>query len=228
MEGEFKLFAELTENELAEIEAKRKYWKTQIIDVNSLQGRRRQFLKTYIHQPLPFHIAVHILPALISKLECCDILNRNITSEWLTNRHSAFPTTDQSLYEDVDVFVLVKERILPRISALYGFNNNDLEILDLFLVKYSACNQTGLKDHTDGCILSFNILLNENSDFSGGGTNFPEYGKVVRSQRGDCVIHPGKILHGGFPITSGSRILLVGFVETARRGKFAKQNLFRF
>ena len=40
-----------------------------------------------------------------------------------------------------------------------------------------------------------------------------EYGVVRPQTSGDGVFHCGKLLHGGYPITSGTRIVLVGFVD---------------
>ena len=95
--------------------------------------------------------------------------------------------------------------------------------------------------HRDGSVISFNVLLNSENDFVGGGTFFEQdqvvqnnmitnknnendittnllkmedvYGKVYTIQRGDVLIHSGKLRHGGYEITNGKRMLLVGFVD---------------
>eukprot|EP01050_Picozoa_sp_SAG11_P030068 SAG11_NODE_8734_length_981_cov_1.982993_2_plen_105_part_00 len=75
--------------------------------------------------------------------------------------------------------------------------------------------------------LRFNVLLGD--DFVGGGTAFPEAqpaesinvegkgwrkeGLVVSLGVGDAVLHSGKLMHAGVPITSGTRYVLAGFFQ---------------
>jgi hypothetical protein len=66
--------------------------------------------------------------------------------------------------------------------------------------------------HTDASFISFNILLNESSEFEGGGTKF-EDGLTHHSQQGDLFIHSSLVKHSGSTITKGIRYLLVGFVD---------------
>ena len=87
----------------------------------------------------------------------------------------------------------------------------------------SSKSQTSLSPHTDGCLLSFNILLNEPSAFIGGGTRFPTLDKTILPNRGDCVVHDAKLLHEGKKITSGRRVICVGFVETRRDGPIGQK-----
>lgn len=68
--------------------------------------------------------------------------------------------------------------------------------------------------HTDGCLISFNILLNPQSEFEGGGTLFEGIDAPVEISQGDCVVHDAHIKHGGMDITRGTRLILVGFVDT--------------
>ena len=68
--------------------------------------------------------------------------------------------------------------------------------------------------HTDGCLVSFNVLLNSHADFEGGGTLFEGIEKPVQIQQGDCVIHDAHLRHGGMEVSSGVRMILVGFVDT--------------
>jgi hypothetical protein len=96
-----------------------------------------------------------------------------------------------------------------------------------------------LEAHRDGSLLSFTVLLSPPESFEGGGTffdalrdvNLDEYnddtglqqpilfpGGVIRPPRaGDVVLHSGKILHGADKVTSGSRCVLVGFVDVNER-----------
>ena len=87
-------------------------------------------------------------------------------------------------------------------------------------MKYEAkpgC-QRGVEIHRDGSILSFNVLLNSSGDFTGGGTYIEEDDKVYEIGQGDIFCHSGMLRHGGFPITSGMRVILVGFLDVMGKG----------
>jgi len=62
-------------------------------------------------------------------------------------------------------------------------------------------------------------LLNDASDFEGGGTYFEHLDTAVAISRGDCTLHDSSALHAGHAITSGTRIILVGFVESIARAR---------
>jgi hypothetical protein len=68
---------------------------------------------------------------------------------------------------------------------------------------------------------SFNVLLSDPSTaFSGGGTYFDHplnYSKQPVGI-GGALVHCGKRRHAGNAITSGTRYLLVGFVDEQRTG----------
>lgn len=94
-----------------------------------------------------------------------------------------------------------------------------------------------LEPHRDGSLLSFNVLLSEpDVDFRGGGTYFAALDATAFEHVGDCsarrppavssgtirpncagdlVMHSGKALHGGSPISSGVRVAIVGFVDVS-------------
>ena len=93
-----------------------------------------------------------------------------------------------------------------------------LRFRDLFFVKYEARDgeQTDLPLHRDGSLLSFNILLNSETEFEGGGTLVKPMNKVFHLQRGDAFLHSGQVLHGGNAVTKGVRYILVGFVDVIR------------
>jgi hypothetical protein len=75
--------------------------------------------------------------------------------------------------------------------------------------------QTSLPIHRDSSMITFNIALSqEKEDYSGGGTRFlisePE---VINIPRGYMMSHESKLYHSGQPITSGTRYILIGFVN---------------
>lgn len=137
---------------------------------------------------------------------------------WTTTRHHKYPTTDLPVDKIPSIFGIILETlktITSKISISYGLHDDmAIDIKDLFVVKYSHDAQNQLEMHTDGSFISFNILLNESSEFEGGGTYF-EDGLTSRLEQGDILIHSSKIKHSGLPITSGCRYLLVGFVNVS-------------
>jgi len=98
-------------------------------------------------------------------------------------------------------------------------------------------NESNIMDrlelHRDGSLFSFSLLLNPPEEFQGGGTFYDALrdvdpaeceqgilhsGGAIRPVRaGDAVLHCGKILHGADVVTSGRRVVLVGFVDVSDR-----------
>jgi hypothetical protein len=135
---------------------------------------------------------------------------------WTTTRHHKYPTTDLPVDKIPSIFGIILETlktITNKISTSYCLHDDMvIDIKDLFVVKYSHDAQNYLEMHTDGSFISFNILLNESSEFEGGGTYFDD-GLTSRLEQGDILIHSSKIKHSGLPIISGCRYLLVGFLD---------------
>ncbi|KAH8552668.1 hypothetical protein BGW37DRAFT_489817 [Umbelopsis sp. PMI_123] len=184
----------------------------------SLAQNRLVFRYTYSTAPaLPFTV-----PSLLSIIECQDILDKISleNSEWLTSRHSAFATTDIPVSSIPDLAIrlpaLLNDRLLSKwIAPHFRFHpTRDLAFRDLFIVRYSHDAQKSLQMHTDGCLISFNILLNSHTDFQGGGTLFEGLDDPVKIKQGDCVIHDAHLRHGGMEVISGVRLILVGFIDT--------------
>ena len=145
---------------------------------------------------------------------------------WDRDRHGTYPTTDMPLRDVPEAEALVRSAVfrnvirpLARHYLPAHFLPELLEWQDAFFVKYDATPgaQRDLNMHTDGSIFSFNLLLNDPSDFQGGGTLFEPTGMVVRPpRRGTAIGHSGQVRHAGVAITSGRRYLLVGFIGCAK------------
>lgn len=101
------------------------------------------------------------------------------------------------------------------VSELYSpFKTNGLNIA--FVVKYDMEGQIKLNRHHDSSAYSLTITLNTpDVDFEGGGTNYVKQNTVVRGKKGYAVLHPGRLTHyhEGLPITSGTRYIMVSFVN---------------
>ena len=154
---------------------------------------------------------------------------------WTTKRHRTHGTVDipsHCVGHELDDYVrkLLRQTLYPVIIQKYALNELlgadatkgefvEIKHRDLFFVKYDMLKQRELKLHRDGSMVSFNILLNDSSEFEGGGTFFDKTGKVIEIDRGDCVIHSGRVLHAGHPITKGKRYILVGFLDGRVRKK---------
>ena len=74
---------------------------------------------------------------------------------------------------------------------------------------------TGVEYHTDSSQITYILSLSEKDvEFSGGGTYFQEAKTRVDLGIGQALIFPGgTVRHKGEPITSGNRVLFVGFLE---------------
>jgi hypothetical protein len=193
------------------------------------------------------------------------------TNAWDTPdgvRHASYPTCDFPV-DDCDALAEYLEqigfddRLFATLSDLYGINMEDMEYLDLFVAHYQAKNDNEegkttapssssssssssrtmdrLELHRDGSLLSFSLLLNSPTDFTGGGTFYDALrdddeslsslssssssstpilypGGVIRpTHAGDACLHCGKLLHGADTVISGQRTVLVGFVDVDQR-----------
>ncbi|ETO08853.1 hypothetical protein RFI_28536 [Reticulomyxa filosa] len=170
---------------------------------------------------------VFVVKNVLSEQLCKQILHYigSVNMEWTTTRHRSYATTDiPSYYLDFQfdewLRQLLRKFLFPSIIEKYHLSKSfEFGFKDLFFVKYSSLGQNHLQLHRDGSFVSFNLLLNDKSDFVGGGTFFQHLDQVVEIQRGQCCIHSGKVLHAGNAITQGERYILVGFLEGKDRSK---------
>jgi hypothetical protein len=200
-----------------------------------------QLLKTYISKELNANINRYnykIYDNVVSNNLCDYIINESEKyaastanklnpTGWTTRRHANYPTTDLPVNSIPSLSILVnnviKYDIMPRVAELYNVNKYLLDCNDIFVVKYDAKYQSELEKHKDGSIFSFNLLLNHESEFEGGGTIFyhseadaqaeAENETIVKNSKGGLLIHSGQVLHAGNKITKGKRYLLVGFIN---------------
>ena len=137
-----------------------------------------------------------------------------------SDRHKNYKTNDLPLSciqaVSGQVFGLLKEKLCTALSKIYRISPQRVSMREVFVVKYDAEGQDafrGLDMHEDGSAYSFNALLNDPSEFTGGGTLFEESGLTLRPQQGEVLIHRGKLRHAGVQITAGRRYVLVGFIR---------------
>ena len=135
---------------------------------------------------------------------------------WTTSRHYSVATTDVPLIDLPDLLPSFNKALhaalLPALAAVYPRAAplvSRLHVLDCFLVRYDAAAQASLPTHTDQSLLSFTISLNDPSEYEGGGTYFKGIDRAVDAPAaGHAVLFPGKVEHGGHPITAGRRYLV--------------------
>lgn len=160
-----------------------------------------------------------VLKKIFTKKECKEIINEGINyaenNKWKNDRHEHYPTVDNQVDEEWDIWSLinnkVKNKIYPKIEKLFNIEKGKLNITEIFLVKYDENGQRELKFHEDGSEFSFIIALND--DFTGGGTTFKHKSKIIKPKIGDCLIFSGQNTHKGNYINSGTRYILTGFIS---------------
>lgn len=150
---------------------------------------------------------------------------------WGKMRHGNYPTTDLNMV--IDPFTkqdrewlgdLLDRRLAPTLARVFGIPTNSIRANDMFVVRYDAGQRIKLDNHTDDSDISVNILLNE--DFTDGGTTFwnrveeQPYALVQPTQPGTLLSHSARINHEGAAISSGTRIILVGFLSVDRIDPF--------
>ncbi|CAM9319379.1 unnamed protein product [Choristocarpus tenellus] len=173
-------------------------------------------------QPVNRITFIHQLP-MLTEQECqwiIDTANRDIKAigGWTKGRHRAYPTEDIPVARlpEVDGFLkeVVRERLKPAVGAHYSFATLHIDVLDMFLVRYSLEGQRSLQSHVDSGHLSFDVMLSTNAtDFEGGGVRYKALGETLSPPKGSVIIHPAKLVHSGVEITSGERYVIVGFTK---------------
>uniref|UniRef100_K3W6X8 Fe2OG dioxygenase domain-containing protein n=1 Tax=Globisporangium ultimum (strain ATCC 200006 / CBS 805.95 / DAOM BR144) TaxID=431595 RepID=K3W6X8_GLOUD len=171
----------------------------------------------------------HKFPKIWSQDECREVLSvlERVTTQhgWCTQRHAAYPTTDMPCYRVVPIESWVRGTLVSRLfSQLYDCyaiprETKQITFRELFYVKYEAKpgERAELGIHCDGSVLSFNVLLNNAAEFTGGGTFFEATKETIHITQGDAVVHSGKVRHAGAPVLEGKRMILVGFLDIVDR-----------
>jgi glycosyltransferase involved in cell wall biosynthesis len=137
-------------------------------------------------------------------------------ARWEKKRHDFYPTVDTLLstfgFDDIYNRVL-REFVYPAAIYFWHLDGNQWPSMNAenFMVKYTMDAQGHLNLHHDFSAIT--ALLTLNRDFTGGGTYFSKQNKTHVGTIGEISIHPGAITHrhGGRPIHSGKRYIIVSF-----------------
>ena len=117
----------------------------------------------------------------------------------------------------------MQEVLFPLLAKSFpceiGVKANKLRIQDLFVVRYdgdgSEENRPGfasLRPHEDESIISLTIALNDMSDYEGGGLFIASTGDLLNGDSGTVLTFAGELVHGGYPVTKGTRWILTVFL----------------
>jgi hypothetical protein len=136
---------------------------------------------------------------------------------WDTKNFENYITTDINLMKLKNIqeyfFKYELKKIITLIEQCYCLScETNFDITDLNIIKYENELISGLKKHRDSSFITFNISLNSNNEYEGGGTYFDD-GITINNDIGDILIHCGKVEHIGLPINKGVRYILVGFIN---------------
>ena len=156
---------------------------------------------------------------LFTEKFCKEIINLAESNKWITDRHTFYPTTDQTMeslgmqkiYQRV-----LEEFVYPVWIWFWELAGDEWNTLNSenFIAKYDTLNQGSLNLHHDDSLITLNVRLND--EFKGGGTYLPKYKTTLQPKKaGNVMCHPGKIthLHGGRPVEEGTRYILVTFTS---------------
>ncbi|ORX71542.1 hypothetical protein DL89DRAFT_203439, partial [Linderina pennispora] len=136
---------------------------------------------------------------------------------WTHGRHSTVPTRDIPV-RNLPIGGWLTERLrvvlFPALEKHTQISERYWEFRDIFIIGYDANHQRELAVHRDGCLASLTLLLNDPSEFEGGGTLFTDFDLHVKQQPGDAWVHDANLNHAGIAITKGQRIIMVAFMDT--------------
>ncbi|KAJ1453318.1 hypothetical protein M885DRAFT_524735 [Pelagophyceae sp. CCMP2097] len=166
----------------------------------------------------------YVVPELVPRAEALAISAQALEladQQWAEDRHCSFSSRDIDCMKDVEELPFLEKwtgdiwatKVRPALASSYGLAVEDLLIEDLFVARYDAGKRDELANHRDSSLLSFSVLLSDETAFDGGATYFDALGASVPLRAGDALLHCGEILHGGSKTTRGTRLILVGFVQ---------------
>lgn len=122
----------------------------------------------------------------------------------------------------------IESAVFPAVSSSLPPPSYPLRVKDAIVIKYDATSQPnpGQPLHADKSSVSVNIALSDPSEFSGGGTFFPDLLPSDRGEKGgsdpavvtpplagDAILHLSSRRHAGVGVKSGVRTILVVFID---------------
>ena len=179
-----------------------------IQDINKSYMKQNRFYQRFTTKVFSNEICNWIIN------ETEEYVNKN---GWDTDTFKNYPTYDLKLSKitKIEDYLLNYElsKIMKYIEKSYCLPyETKFNITDLNIIKYSDELQTHLESHIDSGFITFNIALNNITDYEGGGTYFDD-GLIINIDKGEMLVHCGQVIHRGLTITKGVRYILVGFIN---------------
>jgi len=163
---------------------------------------------------------------------------------WTTDRHIQAPKCDIPIFElappakqwcrqamQTSLLPLLAQTVAPELKI----QPDELHIQDCFIVRYDADTNNSredddsttnpgfasLKPHEDESLLSLTIALNDMNEYEGGGLYIQATGDLLNGDAGTVLCFAGQLVHGGYPVTRGTRWILTVFlyVDNNQSGK---------
>jgi len=170
------------------------------------------------------HTNIFNLGKVFSSSYCKELIEAaESDGNWTEKRHENYPTTDM-LLDDLGAGIayenVLRKYVYPTVVEKWRLEGQKWNKLkgENFIIRYHPGEQAGLALHHD--FSEFTCLTTLNEEYEGGGTWFANQKMLVKNKAGDMVFHPGTIthLHGGRPVTSGVRYVIVSFCRCDGEG----------
>lgn len=174
---------------------------------------------------------IHASTAPVLKKDACQRLIQEAIQTtnhigWTKDRHVQAPTCDVPVLELEPTtqqwiqrgFSNVLFPLLCRlVSPELDIDPKDLRMQDCFIVRYDAKDEepgfASLRPHQDESLLSLTIALNDmDGDYTDGGLWLEHSGDILNGPAGTVLCFAGGLVHGGFPVSQGTRWILTGFL----------------
>uniref|UniRef100_A0A5S6R064 procollagen-lysine 5-dioxygenase n=1 Tax=Trichuris muris TaxID=70415 RepID=A0A5S6R064_TRIMR len=102
-------------------------------------------------------------------------------------------------------------------KAFIGYYSRPPKALMNFVVRYKPDEQASLRPHHDASTYTIDVALNKAGvDYEGGGVRYVRYNCTATDlEPGWALMHPGRLthMHEGLKTTSGTRYIMVSFVD---------------
>lgn len=149
---------------------------------------------------------------IVNILENNTVWTRNTGDKNYSTQDFFFSKTEE--YKDIHFLIedAIQERIVPILYEIWSFD--ELNITQLFAVKYSLTTQKSLAIHNDDSFITMSIKLN--NDYDGGVLEFPRQSFTNKEvSPGDLLIWPSRLTHPhrSTELTSGEKYSITIWTE---------------